>query len=105
MFTPVKKIRSVLFGVVALAGVALAPSAFAGHLGVSVNVGLPGIGLGYPSCGHCGWGGHGYGYANVGYVGGYGPAYYPAYYGPTYYGGGYYRGPAYGVVYDRGYRG
>lgn len=94
MFTQVRSFRSVLFGMVALAGLALTSSAFAGHVGVSVNVGVPGLGLGFSSCGHhCGWGGHGgYGYANVGYYGGY--------VAPTYYAPVYYSEPAYGVVYD-----
>jgi hypothetical protein len=85
--------RSVIaFAVFAL--LALAPAAFArSHVGVGINIGGPGFGIGYSSgCRHCG-----------GYWGGYVAPYYsyaPAYYAPAYYGPAYYD---YGDYYDRPY--
>jgi len=73
--------RALVLGLLVMAGLALAPAAFAGgHVSIGIN--LPGVSLGY-------WGGHhGHGYVNVGgYYGG-------GYYGGGYYGGGYYS-PAY----------
>ncbi|HEY7871280.1 MAG TPA: hypothetical protein VIC31_01010 [Rudaea sp.] len=89
--------RALVLGLLVTAGLALAPSAFAGgHVSIGIN--LPGVSLGY-------WGGHhGRGYVDVGvggyYGGGYGGGYYgPAYYGgyaaPTYYGGYYAPAPVY----------
>jgi len=70
-------IRAMVLGLLAAAGLALAPAAFAhGSFGIGVN--LPGVSLGY-------WGGHhhgGYVGINGGYYGGYYPAYYSA---PVYY--------------------
>lgn len=101
MSSSVNKIRYALVGLLIAAGLALAPSAFArGHVDVGINIGLPGISLGYSDYG---WRGGGYAY------GGYAPAYAPVYYGPSYpppvyYSRPYY--PAYGVVYSpRYYRG
>lgn len=86
--------RALVLGLLAAAGLALAPAAFArGHIGVGIY--LPGVSIGYGGCRHCG------GFAGVGY-GGYGgyyggyyapvPVYYDAYYDAPYY-------PAYtGVV-------
>ena len=72
--------RAMVLGLLAAAGLALAPAAFAGgHIAVGVSV--PGVSVGYN--------GGGYG----GYYGGY---YAPA---PVYYGGYYAPYPAYGVVY------
>lgn len=108
--------RALCLGLLAVAGLALAPAAFA-RSHVSIGINLPGVSLGY-------WGGHhGRGYVNVGgyygggyygggyygagYYGGYAPSYYdtyyyrsapvyysrPVYYGPTYYRSrNYYRG-------------
>lgn len=94
-------IRYSLFGLLIAAGLVLAPSAFArGHVSVGVNIGLPGISLGYSDCRHCGRGG----YYGGGYYSGYAaPVYYsPAYYEPAYYEPAYY--PSYGAVYyDSGY--
>ena len=82
--------RAMMFGLVAAAGLALAPAAFAGgHVGIGISV--PGVSVGY-------WGGHhGRGFVDVG-VGGYG-----GYYAPGYYSSGYYD-PYYSpVVYDSYY--
>lgn len=74
--------RAIAIGLLAAAGVALTPTAFA-HTRWDVGVSVPGVSIGY---GHGGryYGNHGY--VNV-YGGGYyGGGYYaPAYYGPTYY--------------------
>ena len=90
------KVRFAMFGLLIAVGFALAPSALArGHLGIGINIGLPGLSLGYSDCGRC-YGG--------GYYGGYyapAPVYYapgPAYYGPAYYGAVYDGYPAYGSV-------
>jgi len=82
--------RAMVLGLLAAAGLALAPAAFArGHVDVGINV--PGVSVGYYG-GH-----HGHGYVGVGgYYGGY---YAPAYYDPYYYA----PYPAYGVVYNSGY--
>ena len=84
--------RAIVFGLVAAAGLLLAPAAFAGH--VSVGIGLPGLSVGY-------WG-HGRGFVGVGVGGYYGPywgGYYGGYYAPApvYYAPGpvYYGPPAY----------
>jgi len=98
-----RKTRYALIGLLVVAGLAFGPAAFArGH--VSIGIGLPGIGIGYSDCRHCGWGGGYYGYAAPAYA--YEPAYYgPAYYGPSYY-PAYYGGAVYyGGSYGRGYRG
>lgn len=92
-------LRTLVLGLIAAAGLVLAPSAFArGH--VSIGIDLPGISLGY-------WGGHhGHGYVGVGgyygsgyygggYYGNYSPAYYGGYYGPSYYSGYYAPAPVY----------
>src|SRR4029079_13420689 len=57
--------RAMMFGLVAAAGLALAPAAFAGgHVGIGISV--PGVSVGYYG-GH-----HGRGYVDVGgYYGGY----------------------------------
>lgn len=74
-----KKLRIALAGLLVAAGFALAPAAFArSHWNVGINLGFPGISLGYSDCRHCGWGGN---YVYGGYYGGY---YAPAYYGPVY---------------------
>ena len=81
--------RAMMFGLLAAAGLALAPAAFAGgHVGIGISA--PGVSLGY-------WGGHhGRGFVDVG-VGGY----YGGYYAP-----GYYYDPYYApVVYDAYYYG
>jgi hypothetical protein len=88
--------RAMLLGVVAAAGVALAPAAFAGgHVGIGINA--PGVSVGY-------WGGHhGRGFVDVG-VGGYG-GYYGGYYAPGYYYDPYYAPVVYSSYYypGRGY--
>lgn len=91
------KIRLVIFGVLVAAGFALAPAAFArSHWNVGINIGLPGVSLGYSDCRHCGWGGGYYGYA-------YAPRYYaPAYYAPAY---TYYAPAPYGYGYGYPVRG
>ncbi|GAA0704231.1 hypothetical protein [Dokdonella soli] len=106
------RVRFSLFGLLIAAGLALAPSAFArGHWSVGINLGFPGVSLGYASgCHHCGWGGYYGGYAQYYAPAYYAPAYYaPAYYAPAYYAPGYYdygyaapvyySAPAYGAVY------
>jgi len=82
--------RAMCIGLMAAAGLALAPAAFArGHVDIGVSV--PGVSVGYYG-GH-----HGRGYVNVG-------GYYGGYYGPTYYNTGYYYDPYYApVVYDSYY--
>lgn len=70
-------IRAAVLGLLAAAGLALAPAAFA-HTNWSVGINAPGVSVGY-------WGGHhhgGYLGINAGYYGGYYPAYYSA---PVYY--------------------
>jgi hypothetical protein len=98
-------VRFAVFGLLIAASFVLAPAAFArGHWNVGVNIGLPGVSLGYSDCRHCGWGGNYYGGGY--YSGYYAPAYYaPAYYEPAYYGPSYYSYPAYGAVYYGGYGG
>lgn len=97
--------RYMVLGLLIAAGVALAPAAFArSHWNVGINLGFPGVSIGYSDCRHCGygWGGNyvygGYSYAPAYYAPA--PVYYaPAYYGPAYYGPTYYSYPAYGAVY------
>lgn len=98
--------RALVLGMLVAAGLALAPTAFAGgHVSIGIN--LPGVSLGY-------WGGrHHGGYVDVGgyygggYYGGgyYSPAYYDSYYyyapAPVYYDSYYYSAP---VVYRSHYR-
>lgn len=100
------QLRKWVFGLLLVAGVSLAPAAFArSHVSVGVGINLPGVSIGFSDCRHCGyghgWGGNYYGYSAVvspAYYGGYYmPAYYesyPAYYGPAYYSPRYY-GPSY----------
>jgi len=105
--------RAMVLGLLAVAGLGLAPAAFA-HGGVSIGINLPGLSIGV--------GRHHGAYIGIG-----GPAYYaPAYYAPTpvvyddyyynapvyvggYYGGGYYhRYPSHyyrGGGYYHGYHG
>jgi len=90
--------RAMAVGVLAAAGLALAPSAFA-HGGVSVGIHVPGLSIGV--------GPHHHGYVGIGggYYSGYAPAYYaPApvyydydddYYSAPVYVGGYYGGGGY----------
>jgi len=89
--------RAMMFGLVAAAGLALAPAAFAGgHVGIGISV--PGVSVGYYG-GH-----HGRGYVDVGgYYGGYyAPSYYyDPYYAPVVYDSYYYPYPH--RVYYRGY--
>jgi len=100
------QLRKWVFGVLLVAGVSLAPAAFArSHVSVGLGINLPGISIGVSNWGHHGYAYGGYGWAGnyaypaayPAYYGGYyTPAYYssyayPAYYGPRYYGGGYYR--------------
>jgi hypothetical protein len=100
------KVRFAMFGLLIAAGMALAPSAFArGHVNLGINIGLPGIGIGFSDCRHCGGGYYGGGYYS-GYVAPayyapayYGPSYYGASYGPGYYESSYYGYPSYGSVY------
>ncbi len=116
--------RALVLGLLATAGLALAPTAFAhGHF--SIGIDLPGVSLGY-------WGGHRhgggvdvgiggyYGTPYGGYYGGYyapAPVYYapaPVYYDSYYYAApryraqyrsrGYYRDYDRGYDHDRGYR-
>lgn len=93
------RLRFVLPALLVVAAFAFAPTAFArSHWSVGVNLGFPGVSIGYSDYGHRGhgWGGNYYG----GYRGGYYGAYYsPAHYhggwhGPSWYGAGYY-GPSY----------
>lgn len=78
MISRKRGIRATVLGLLAAAGLALAPAAFA-RTYVDVGVNAPGVSVGYYSGHHHhGW----YGYAG-GY---YGPRYYPSYYyAPTYY--------------------
>jgi hypothetical protein len=102
MFT---KVRFAVSGLLVAASLALAPAAFArSHWNVGVNIGLPGIGIGFSDYGRHGrgWGGNYYGGGYYGYGGGYyggyvaAPVYYsPAYYAPAYYGPSYYGGSVY----------
>jgi hypothetical protein len=114
-------IRSLLFGVVVAAGLVAAPLALArSHWNVGVNLGFPGVSIGYSDYGRGhGWGGnygggyygggYGYGYGGYGHgghhsshvsLGYYGSGYYgSSYYGPSYYGPSYYSSPASQVVY------
>ncbi|NCT68143.1 MAG: hypothetical protein GXC76_10975 [Rhodanobacteraceae bacterium] len=94
--------RYMVLGLLMAAGVAAAPAAFArSHWNVGINLGFPGVSIGYSDCRHCGygWGGN-YVYGSYAYA----PAYYapaPAYYSysPAYYGPNYYSYPSYGTVY------
>ena len=75
-------IRAAVLGLLAAAGLALAPAAFA-HTNWSIGINAPGVSVGY-------WGGHhhgGYVGVNAGYYGsGYYGGYYPTYYSaPAYY--------------------
>src|SRR5437879_948836 len=86
--------RAIAAGVLAAAGLALAPSAFA-HGGVSIGINVPGLSIGVGPHHHAyvGIGGGGY------YSSGYAPAYYapaPVYYD---YDDGYYSAPVYGGGY------
>lgn len=106
------KVRFALFGLLIGAGLALSPAAFArGHVSIGVNIGLPGLSLGYSDCRGCygGYGNYGgYGrYYGGGYSGYYAPApvYYapaPAYYGSAYSGAVYEGYPAYRASYYSG---
>ncbi len=104
------RFRFVMLGLLVAAGLALAPAAFArGHVNLGINIGLPGISLGYSGCHHCGGG---FGYYGGGYYGGGYGGYYRGYaapaYGVSYYEPVYYSAPAYGAVYYSGrphYRG
>ena len=107
------RLRFVLPALLVVAAFAFAPAAFArSHWSVGVNLGFPGVSIGYSDYGHRGhgWGGNYYGgfygsyYAPIHYrTSYYAPVYYgPAYYGPSYYGYGgsyYYSRPAGNVVY------
>ena len=98
------QLRKWVFGVLLVAGVSLAPSAFArSHVSVGLGINLPGVSIGVSNWGHghvyggYGWAGnYVYPAAYPAYYGGYyAPAYYssyayPVYDGPRYYGGGYY---------------
>lgn len=77
------KLRIAFAGLLVAASLAFAPAAFArSHWNVGINLGFPGVSLGYSSgCRHCGWGGN---YVYGGYYGGYSGYYAPAYYGPVY---------------------
>jgi hypothetical protein len=89
--------RALVLGLLVVAGLALAPSAFA-RSHVSIGINLPGLSLGYRD-GH-----HSHGYVNIGgYYGGgyYGSGYYGGYYAPAYY-DNYYYAPA-PVYYDSYY--
>lgn len=98
------RIRNLVLGLLVVAGFVFAPVSFArSHWNVGVNIGLPGISLGWSDCRHCGhgWGGNYYYGASY-----YSPYYAPAYYAPAYYAPAYYSYPAYyGSVryYDRPY--
>lgn len=106
------KIRLIGAALLVAAAFALAPGAFArGHVSFGVNIGLPGLSLGYTDCRHCyGSGYYGSAYYGSGYYGGYyapAPVYYapaPVYYGPTYYGGSYTSYPAYRPYYRNSVR-
>ena len=117
------QLRKWVFGVLLVAGVSLAPAAFArSHVSVGVGINLPGVSIGVSNWGHGGYAYGGYGWAGnyaypaayPAYYGGYyapeyyGPTYYssysyPVYSGPRYYGGGYYHRSA-PVVYRTYYR-
>src|SRR5437588_2526692 len=108
--------HAVAVGLVVLAGLALAPTAFA-HGGVSIGINVPGLSIGVGPHHHAyvGIGGPGYYapapvyYSPVAYDDYYyddAPVYVGGYYGRGYYGGGYYGGGYYGGGYHhRGYRG
>ncbi len=77
--------RIALFGIVVAAGLAMTPAAFArSHWNVGVNIGFPGISIGYANC--CRGGRYYGGYAAPVYYGSayYSPAYYPSYYYDSY---------------------
>ncbi|MEO8460175.1 MAG: hypothetical protein ABI451_06585 [Dokdonella sp.] len=100
------KFRHGLLAVLAVAALALAPSAFArGHVGISLGIALPGIGINISNGGYYGRGYYDSGYSSSGYYddnyyGGYAPVYYaPSYYGSAYYSNYYPRN------YHHGYRG
>lgn len=102
------KAQLTLFGILVAVGLALAPSAFArSHWNVGVNLGFPGVSIGYSgNHGHhrghgYGWGGNYYGGGHYGYGLGYRGGYYSSYAAPAYY-GGYYGGGYYGPSYSYG---
>jgi len=111
------QLRKWVFGVLLVAGVSLAPAAFArSHVSVGLGINLPGVSIGVSNWGHGGYGWAGnyaYPVASPAYYGGYyapayyGPTYYsayayPAYYGPRYYGGHYRAAPVHRSYYYRG---
>lgn len=107
------RLRSMLPALLVVAAFAVTPAAFArSHWSVGVNLGFPGVSIGYSDHGYRGhgWGGNYYGgmygsyyapsyYRSVYYA----PSYYaPRHYGPSHYGYGgsyYYSRPASNVVY------
>ncbi|HEX7769213.1 MAG TPA: hypothetical protein VF422_04205 [Dokdonella sp.] len=95
------RLRFVLPALLAVAAFAFAPVAFArSHWSVGVNLGFPGVSIGYADYGHRGhgWGGN---YYYGGYYGGYHASrhYHGSYYGPSWYGAGYYAPIYYGPRY------
>jgi hypothetical protein len=81
MISRKRGIRAMVLGLLAAAGLALAPAAFA-RTYVDVGINAPGVSVGYyGGHHHHGW------YGSVGYGGYYAPYYYPSsyYYAPTYY--------------------
>lgn len=78
-------IRAMVLGLLAAAGIALAPAAFA-RTYVDVGINAPGVSVGYYGGYRHGW------YGSVGY---YDPYYRPYYYAPTYYDPYYYSGSCY----------
>ncbi len=101
-------VRLAVVGLLVAAGFALAPAAFArGHVSMGVNIGLPGLSLGYSDCRHC----YGGGYYGGGYYGGLFRVLRtragllradPVYYGPAYYGAAYDSYPVYRSSYYNG---
>jgi hypothetical protein len=79
-----KNFLKVMTTAAALTGAAMFASAPARADGVSISIGVPGIGFSYSSGGYCDEWGCPDGYWD-----------YPIYYGPVYYGGEWYRGPVY----------
>ena len=78
--------QAMVLGLLAAAGIALAPAAFA-RTSVDVGIAAPGVSIGYYGGHHR----HGW-YGSVGY---YDPYYRPYYYAPTYYDPYYYSGSCY----------